>query len=359
MARPRRTRRKKAAGVSKRGLPPGVPVYTGEARDTPVSVHMLDYTGDALTEASDPTLERLAACVRPDTVTWIDLDGVHQVDRIQEVAATFTLHPLWVEDLLNPSSRPKAEWLDDRLFVLIRVLSPKGEDFEVEQIALVMGPGFVLSFQERPGDVWEPVRTRIRERLGRIRDRGADYLLHALMDVVVDGYLAVLQGIETRVDTLEDSALQPRAASDLLEQVTALKSDLAVVRSAVWPLREAVSALVAGEGSLVEARTVPYFRDIADHLAMLVDGVDSGRERLLTIVDLHLAQTSHQLNEVMRVLTVVSTVFIPLSFIVGLYGMNFDHMPELHYNWGYPAVLGLMAVVAGSMLAFFRRNGWF
>jgi magnesium transporter len=215
----------------------------------------------------------------------------------------------------------------------------------------------VLSFQQRPGDVWEPVRQRIRQGLGRVRQRGADFLLHALMDAVVDAYFGVLVALDARVIEVEADALDPRRA-DLLERVAAVKADVDLLRAAVWPQRDAVSTLIRGEGQLIEGRTLPFFRDLADHVANLVEQVDGQRDRLRSAIDLHLAMTSRQLNDVMKVLTLVSTVFMPLTFIVGVYGMNFEDMPELHWKFGYPLVMGVMVAVVVGMVAFFRRRGW-
>lgn len=360
------TRRKKGHGRPivqrvgrKTGLPPGVPVYGGEEGETALSprVTVIDYDEGDVVERDGPDVDWLRACAGTERVTWVDVDGMHDADLAAQVGDAFGLHPLWIEDVLNPHARPKIELLDDRLLVIVRVLSSVDGDLEEEQVALVLGPTWVLSIQERPGDAWDTVRERIRHARGRIRRMGADYLLHALLDAVVDRYFSVLQDLDPRLDVLEDEAFSTADAT-LPRRAAVLRADVSQLRAAAWPLREGVASLLRMETPLIRSGTGPFYHDLGDHLAEIAEGIDTARERLVGVVELHLSMTSHQLNETMRVLTVVSTVFIPLSFLVGLYGMNFDHMPELHYRYGYPAVLALMVAMSGAMLVWFRRRGW-
>jgi magnesium transporter len=339
---------------------PGVAVYVGPARDSDVRVRVLDYTPAAVRERIEPDDAGLDACLAPDAVAWVDLDGVHDLADVQRVAARFDLHPLWIEDILNPDGRPRVEQIGDRLFLRLRMLRPPTEpdaDLDVETVCLVLGPSWVLTFQERPGDVWDPVRERIRTATGRIRRMGADYLLDTLLDAVVDGYLTVLEHLEARVARLEDDALM-RPDQALPAAIAEVKAELDVIGEAVVPVRDALGALLRAEGTLIRPETVPFLRDVVDHVAQVSDGVDSMRERLFSAVQLSLAVSSHRLNEVMRVLTIVSTLFLPMTFLAGIWGMNFATMPELHQPWGYPFALGTMAVTAAAMLGWFRHKGW-
>lgn len=339
---------------------PGVAVYVGPARDSDVRVRVLDYTPGAVRERIEPDDAGLAACLAPDAVAWVDLDGVHDLADVQRVATLFDLHPLWLEDVLNPDGRPRVEQIGDRLFLRLRMLRPPTEpdaDLDVETVCLVLGPSWVLTFQERPGDVWDPVRERIRTATGRVRRMGADYLLDTLLDAVVDGYLTVLEHLEARVVRLEDDALM-RPDQALPAAIAEVKAELDVIGEAVVPVRDALGALLRAEGTLIRPETVPFLRDVVDHVAQVSDGVDSMRERLFSAVQLSLAVSSHRLNEVMRVLTIVSTLFLPMTFLAGIWGMNFAAMPELQQPWGYPFALGTMAVTAAGMLGWFRHKGW-
>jgi magnesium transporter len=283
------------------------------------------------------------------------------VSLVTEICEAFGVHPLAVEDVLNTASRPKLDVYDNQQLVLaVDMVFLDGDPGEVstEHVTLIAGPGFVLSFQEgRAGDMFDPVRTRIRGGTGRIRSLGCDYLLHALVDAIVDGYFVVLDKLEDRIDQIESTAFVDRSP-ELPAKVYAMKSELGVVRRAVFPLREAVSRMLRGETPLVSRQVEPYLRDLADHVMQSLDMIESGRDRLTNVLEVYLAAATHRMNDVMKVLTVVSTIFIPLSWIAGVYGMNFDVMPELHWAFGYPLAVGSMLAVAAGMLLYFWRRGW-
>jgi magnesium transporter len=355
MARRRNRPRGRFERPSKAGMPPGAAVYIGPERSQRVHVHVIDYDKDGVREVDDPSPDKLQTYRSPRSVTWIDVDGVHDVEVVQAVSAAFGLHSLWVEDILNPQTRPKVDQQGELLLLILRSLHGATDVTTSEQVALVLGDGFVISFQERPGDEWSAVRARIRDSAGRIRAMGSDFLLHALVDVTVDAYFGVVQGVEEKVDALEDQALET-LDRNLPAKVLALKSELALLRAAAWPVREAVGVLMRGQLGCVRPETVPFFRDLDDHLAQVLDAVEADRERLLSSIELHLAMTNQQLNEVIRVLTVVSTIFLPLMFMSSLWGMNFKHMPELEWTWGYEAALALMASVGVGMYVWFRRQ---
>jgi magnesium transporter len=353
---PTRTSRRLRRGSAKRGLAPGAAVYTGPARDWAGSLKLLHYDLDEVKTGGGLDDEELRRVLDPGHVSWVDLVGLHDVEQVRAVGKTFGLHPLWVEDLLNTGVRPKLEEHDGRLLVLVRMVRLVEGRVDYETVGLVAGPGWVLSFQERMGDVWDPIRARI-EGNARIRRMGPAYLLHALLDALVDEYFLVVEHLDGLVDTLEDAAMSDGLQRDLPRRVHDLRGQVSAFRCAIWPLREAVAQL--GRSDYVDADTQPFVRDLYDHVREVAEEIDTTRERLTGVLELHVAVTSHQLNVVMRVLTVVSTVFIPLTFLVGVYGMNFEHMPELRWRWGYPAVWAVMALMAAGQGLWFWRRGWF
>ncbi len=356
-----RSRRRHARAASrKQGAPPGAAIYAGDALpDVPVTVRVVDYSPEQVRELEALNANELGPFRGADTVTWINLDGVHRVEEVQAIGAAFGLHPLWIEDILNPTSRPKTEVMDEQVLVITRMALGGADEagrVETEQVALVLGVGWVLTFQERPGDVWESLRQRIRTGGGRVRRMRSDYLLHALLDAVVDHYFVALESLESRVDALEDAALSNPDVD--LKRVYALKGELSDFRRVVWPARESVATLLMRDSEALSPETAPYFRDLYDHVVQVMDILETSRERVVGVFELHLAVNGYHLNQIMRVLTVVSTVFIPLTFIAGIYGMNFHNMPELDWPWAYPAVWGLMLLIAGGMALWFRTRKW-
>lgn len=359
----RRRMKRRVARSAKRGQAPGSAVYTGQVVETPIDVKVIDFDEEGVRrfETLDGEVQGLAAGA--DTVTWVDFHGLHDVDQVNALATAFDLHPLWVEDLLNPACRPKSEVIDDKILVIVKMAKVVHEvgsgeipEIDTEHVGLVSGPGFVLSFQERLGDVWDPVRTRI-ETGTRIRKMGASYLLHALLDGVVDEYFVVLEQLEHAIDELEERTLSSRNV-DLPPALYTLRGEITGFRAVVWPAREAIGQLVRGDWDGISAVDTPFYRDLYDHLVQAMDITDASRERLVSVVELQLAITSHQMNLVMRLLTVVSTIFIPLTFIAGIYGMNFVWMPELQTWWAYPLVWAVMLTTGAGLLLGFRRRGW-
>jgi magnesium transporter len=290
-----------------------------------------------------------------DTVTWVNMVGVHEVEAVQAVCHALQIHPLWIEDIVNPHGRPKVDSLEGLVFVVARMMVPEGEKVRTEQISILLGPEWVLTFQEREGDVWEPLRERIRLGKGRIRSMGADYLLHALLDDVVDNYFICLELLETRVDHLEARAIDPEAAVDL-GAVFSLKNELADFRRSAWPMRETMHGLLRLDSTL-SVEVLPYYRDLSDHIVQVMDALEANRERVVGVYELHLAVTGHRLNDIMKVLTIVSTIFIPMTFVAGVYGMNFKNMPELEWTYGYPAawVVMLGCALGGGVWVYGKR----
>ena len=344
----------------KPGLPPGTLIYTGDKTDEKVSISLIDYDEKQFQEKEVESIEECFPFKDTPTVTWINIDGVHDVNLIEKLGNHFDLHPLIMEDIVNMQHRPKIEDSGGYIFIVLRMLSYDDQAGEIksEQISLVLGSNFVISFQESRGDVFEPVRDRIRKGKGRIRKMGADYLTYALLDAIIDNYFVVLERLgEIIEDTEDDLVRQP--TSNTLQAIHSLKREAITLRKSVWPLREVISDMTRSETPLIQDSVNIYLRDIYDHIIQVIDTIESFRDMVAGMLDIYLSSLSNKMNEVMKVLTIFASIFIPLTFITGIYGMNFAFMPELGWRWGYPAVLILMALAAAAMLIYFRRRRWF
>lgn len=343
------------------GDEPGAQVYAGVERDFEVRIQVFDWTADTFEEIDDATPEQAAAVRGRPTVSWINVDGIHDVGLIADLGARFGLHSMSLEDIVSTAHRPKVEHYPEYIYLVMRMARAGATNAAaLEQVSLVLGRDFVLTFQVGPGDVFDAVRRRLRDSVGRIRSRGHDYLAYALMDAVVDNYVQIVEGVGARVEASEDALEEgtPEQIGALPRALHGEKRDLLVLRKALLPLREAVASLVRDANERVEPRNLPYFRDLHDHLVQLVDSIDIYREMIASLLGLHLSLVGQKTNEEMRVLTVIATIFIPLTFMVGVYGMNFESMPELHYPWAYPALWVAMVSVAGVLLVHFRRRRW-
>jgi len=339
------------------GAPPGTLIYTGSDRSEPTRGSVLRYSKDGLETFDVDSATEAAALRAPDTTTWVNVDGVSDVDLVREMGAAFGIHRLVLEDVVQTDQRSKTEEYDAFLFVVLRMLRYGSRGIDEEQVSLVLGDNFVISFQEHTGDVFDPVRARLREGAGLIRARGADYLAYALIDAVVDHYFLVVEAIGDEVDVIEDRILEDPNV-EIANQIHSLKRRTLRVRRAAWPLREALVTLYRETSPLVKAPTQRFFRDVYDHDLQVLDSVDSLREVLGASMDLFLSLQGHRMNEVMKVLTMIATVFIPLSFFAGLYGMNFEYMPELGVRWAYPTLLVLMVLMGTFIVLYFRRRKW-
>ena len=341
----------------KTGLSPGTLVHIGENRTAAVDITLFNYAGsrcDELTVANPNELQPPA----DESVTWINIGGVHKMDLLEAFGKQFGLHPLLLEDIANTDHRPKLDDYEVYVFLVVKMLDVTDRgDILVEQVSFVLGRNYVLSFQENGTDVFRAVRDRLRAGKGRLRHNGSDYLLYALVDAVVDQYFNVLESLGEKIETLQERVIaDPKP--DTLREIHALKRQLLFVRRAVWPLREVTNSLSRLECPYLHEPTKVFFRDVYDHVIQIVDTIESFRELLSSSLDIYLSSVSYRLNAVMRVLTVITTIFMPLSFIASIYGMNFEHMPELKWEWGYPFVLGTMVLVAAGMLIGFRRRKW-
>ena len=343
----------------KAGLPPGTLIHIGERKTEKPRIRIIDYNEEQVEEKEAKTIEECFPFKDKPTVTWINIDGIHQVDIIEKLGSYFGLHPLLMEDILNTEQRPKMEDFGDYIFFVLKMLylGDNKEEMEAEQVSLILGSNFVISFQEREGDVFAPVRDRIRKHKGRIRKAGSDYLAYALLDAIVDNYFLILENVGEKIeDTEQRLAIKPDP--ETLMSIRELKKEMIFLRKSIWPLREVINGLDRSESPLIHESTNAYLRDVYDHTIQIIDTVESFRDMISGMLDIYLSSLSNKMNEVMKVLTIFASIFIPLTFIAGLYGMNFRFMPELEWQWGYFAVLFVMVLAGGSMLLYFRRKKW-
>lgn len=342
------------------GSPPGA-IRSTEGAEPP-RITVLAYGPDALVDREVPDVDATRELLEHFPVVWVNFDGVDHEPTIRRAGEIFGLHRLALADVVNVPQRPKVEDYDEYLFVIARMAEAAAEN-ATEQIALFLGSGFVLTFQERTGDPLDAVRERIRGSVGRIRTSGTDYLAYAILDAIVDHYFPAVEAVGDRLEALEDDVLLG-AGGDTMARLYAVKRDLAELRRALWPTRDALNSLVRDPFPQVDPETRVYLRDTHDHVVQSIELVESYRELTSSLTDLHLSIIGTRANEIMKVLTIFAAIFIPLTFIAGIYGMNFDpgasplNMPELEWFWGYPFALAMMAAVAVGMLAFFRRRGW-
>ncbi|MGH7233677.1 MAG: magnesium/cobalt transporter CorA [Nitrospiraceae bacterium] len=346
----------------KTGLPPGTLMHIGERKTDTVRLTLFQYREGECRERDLKNAEDLLAALaegESGTVTWLDVGGIHDVALIERLGAFFHLHALLLEDIVNTEQRPKGDEYGDYGYIVLKMLYWKADRSVMlaEQISLVYGSHFVLSFQENGGDVFSPIRERLRTGKGRLQKMSADYLMYSLIDAIVDNYFVVLEVLGERSEQLEDRLLAD-PGQQTLRDIYTLRRDLLFVRRAVWPLREVIRNLERGESRLMTDDTRPYLRDVYDHTIQVIETVETLREMIAGMLDIYLSSMSNRMTAVMKVLTIITTIFMPLTFIAGVYGMNFEHMPELKWRWGYPLVLVIMAIVGGLMVAYFRKKKW-
>ena len=322
-------------------------------------ITIIDYDESHVEDKEAKRIEECFPFTDKPTVTWININGLHQLDIIEKIGEHFNVHPLVLEDIVNTGQRPKIEDFVDYIFVTLKMLRYSDEEKETkaEQVSLILGSNFVISFQENEGDVFDPIRQRIEADKGRIRKMGADYLAYALMDAIVDNYFTILEKLGDRIEDFEEE-LVVNPKPETLQAIHHLKREMIFLRKSVWPLREVINRLERWESSLINKSTAIYFRDVYDHTIQVIDSVETFRDMLSGMLDIYLSSISNRMNEVMKVLTIIATIFIPLTFIAGVYGMNFRFMPELEMPIGYPVILLVMLFIGILMFAYFRKKKW-
>jgi len=344
----------------KAGLPPGTLIHIGEKKREVPKITILDYDETQFQERETKSIEECFPFKEKPTVSWINVEGLHQIEILERLGGCYGFHPLVLEDILNTDQRPKMEEYGEYVYIVLKMLyyDDKNSQIEAEQISLILGQNFVLSFQEgKEGDVFNLLRERIRGGKGRIRKMGADYLAYSLIDAIVDHYFIILERLGERVEFLEEE-LVAEPTTKTMREIHGLKREMIFLRKAVWPLREVISGLERGESSLIQENTRIYFRDVYDHTIQVIDNTEIFREMVSGMLDIYLSSVSNRLNTVMKVLTIIATIFMPLTFLAGIYGMNFKYMPELEWRWGYPLVWLIMIAIGIFMVLYFRKKKW-
>jgi magnesium transporter len=356
MAMKKRTTKQRS---SKAGLPPGTLVHVGEKKVESVRITLIDYDKESFQEKQVTGIEECLKLKDTPTVSWINIDGLHDIELLENLGEGFDLHPLVLEDILSTGQRPKFEDHEKHIFVVLKMLSfsEENQSVEAEQVSLILGPNYVISFQERIGDVFEQLRKRIRNAKGRIRKMGPDYLAYALLDAIVDNYFVILEKFGEKIESMEEEVIG-NPTERIVQQIHSLKKEMIFLRKSIWPLRELIRGLQTSESSLINETTDIYMRDVYDHTIQIIDTIESFRDMVSGMLDIYLSSLSNRMNAVMKVLTIIATLFIPLTFVAGIYGMNFKYMPELEWRWSYPIVWFIMIMVAVVMLCYFKRKKW-
>ncbi len=340
----------------KAGARPGTLVIKEDS--PPTKIRVMHFTPGDLKEEDVTDPDSLQAAHSPDTITWVDIQGFGDEKLIKKIGSIFSLHPLAIEDVVNVPQRPKAEPYDEQMLIIARMIhSARPNHVDLEQVSIVLGNDYVLTFQERYGDVLDPVRNRIRSGKGRIRHEGPAYVAYAIFDTIIDEYYPKLEEIGNYLEQLEEAVVE-RPTPNLIKDLNRIKNQLHRIRRAIWPQREAATKLAREEHPLIDPKVRVFLRDTYDHCVQASEVTEMYREMVTGLMNTYLSSIANRTNEVMKVLTIVATIFIPLTFLAGIYGMNFEHMPELHVWWAYPIIWTTMLVVAAAMLAFFWKKGW-
>lgn len=345
---------------AKAGLPPGTLVYVGQQRLQRPQINLMTYDVDHLTVKPDTSVELIRTAPKSKEVSWIDVDGIHDIDLIGKIGEIFDIHPMILEDVVNTNQRPRVEELDHYLYVVLKMIyrDQETDQIWVEQVSFILGIRHLLTFQEQREDVFQSVRERLKNDTSRLRKQHADYLLFSLMDNIIDNYFVVLEGLEDRIDDLE-LEVENEPTSQTLREIQDVKKEIIFLRKAFLPLRDVLNQLIRTECPAVNKKTRVFFKDLYDKSFQVIETVDGYRDMVNNLQELHLALNGHRMNEIMKVLTIIATLFIPLTFIAGIYGMNFQYMPELAWKWGYFGVWGLMLCVSFALLYYFKSKNWF
>ena len=343
----------------KAGLSPGTLIHVGEQKIDKARITLMNYDQDRLEEKVLKRIEESFACKDSPPVSWINIDGLHEVEAIEKICTHFGIHPLTMEDIVNTGQRPKIEDSEDYIYLVFKMLKfdEQTSHLSSEQVSLILGPHYVISFQETEGDVFNFVRERIRKGRVRIRKSGPGYLAYALIDAVVDHYFLILEKMGGKIEYFEDR-LHAQSTPEILKAIHDLNREMIYFRKQVWPIREVLSTWQKAESSIVEEANKVFIRDVYDHTIQVIDTIESFRDIISGLMDLYLSTVSNKMNEVMKVLTIMATIFIPLTFVAGIYGMNFKFMPELEWKWSYPVLWIVLITIFLGMMFYFKRKKW-
>lgn len=350
--------------VRKAGMPPGTLVYTGEKEVRGSKISVIDYNEETYDEVDVTNIDD---CFQfssdKQSVKWINVDGLTDIKTFENIGMRLGIHPLVLEDIINTEQRPKIEDFSDYFYITMKMISAEDTDLDganeiyVEQLSIIVGANFVITFLEESSEYFDNIRDRIRLSSGKIRKMGADYLCYAIMDIVVDNYFLVLERMVEQLDLIEEK-IDRNPKADSLWNIYNLRKEMIFLRKYIWPFRDVINMMIKTESELIKDGTKLYLKDIQDHMIQAIETIEIFREMLSEMLDIYLSINSNKMNEIMKLLTIISTIFIPLTFIAGVYGMNFEFMPELKMKMGYPAVLLLMFIVGAGFFAFFKRKKW-
>lgn len=341
------------------GLPPGTLVHIGKKKANQIKLELIQYSQDSFESNEFTNALDCVKNINDKNITWLNIDGLHDTEAIALIGEKFKLHPLLLEDVLDTNQRPKFEDFDTYLFVSLKMLGLKkdGKSIISEQISFVLGQNWLISFQERQGDFFDDIRLRLKESKGNIRLKSSDYLLYRLLDAIVDNNFYVADFFSDNISVLEEKVIN-QPDQQIMCEIQQLKKELIKFRKSVVPLRDMLSSLQKDESNLIEDFTLRYLRDVHDHIIQVIENIELQRESLSSLTDLYLSGISNKMNKIMQMLTIIATIFIPLTFIVGVYGMNFDNLPELHLKYGYFYIWGIMIGIILFMMRYFKRKGW-
>ncbi len=343
-----------------KGQGPGALIFIGDQKVEFVQTRVIDYDSATLTDQQLTDIKDGSHYRQTDTVTWLNINGLHDVEFIREVGRVFELHPLVLEDILNTGQRPKIEDFYDYIFIVIKMIRFDKETQMVrnEQLSMILGDKFLLTFQERPGDVFDPVRERLKKQKSRIRGAGTDYLAYALIDAVADNYIHIIERMGEQIEDLEEDILSGEDTG-VMEKIHGFKREINYLRKSVRPAKEAVLQLTRLDSELVDDITLPFLKDLYDLVSHAAEAIDTYRDLLTDQLNIHNSVTANKMNDIMKILTIFAAVFIPLTFIAGIYGTNFEYLPELHYKYAYFVFWAVLIFLAGALMFYFKRKRWF
>lgn len=338
---------------------PGTVTYTGRKENVAIKVEIIDYSKDHYSRSDSENIEDAFGFETSQNITWINVNGLNNTKEIERLGEYYNLHPLIQEDIVSTNQRPKMDEYEEYLFIVFKMLhySDDGE-FINEHVSMVVGKDYVTTFQEADGDVWDGLRDRLANSKGRVRNAGADYLMFALLDAIVDNYFSVIETLSSKIEFIEDQLFEDKVEDGITQDIQVLKKEILRIRRAVVPLREVINRLEKTDTPLIEARTQNYIRDLYDHIIQVSESVDIYREMIWGLMDMYMTTISNKMNEVMKVLTIMASIFIPLTFMAGIYGMNFEYIPELQLKYGYFYLWGAMVLVFCGLLFYFKRKKW-
>ncbi|MCX9083702.1 MAG: magnesium/cobalt transporter CorA [Candidatus Methanoperedens sp.] len=343
----------------KTGLPPGTLLHIGEKKVEKTRISIFDYDETHVLEKEVKFVEESFPFKDKPTVTWINIEGIHEIEIIDKIGKYFGVHPLILEDILNTEKRPKMEDFENYIYITLKILKSASDNERIlsEQISFIIGSNFVISLLEGKDEIFGHVKERIRNGKGLIRKMGPDYLAYTLIDTIVDNYFIIMEKFGEKIEIMEEELVKD-PTPDTLKLLHDTQRELILLRKSVWPLREVVNNTLRGGSKLIHESTLIYLRDVYDHTIEIIDMIEGLRDMVSRMFDIYLSSISNKMNEIMKVLTIIATIFIPLTFIAGVYGMNFEYMPELKWEWGYPAIWVVMISLGVLMMGYFKKNKW-